>query len=566
MQIGNINIGGVKKTEDKTTVKNNWFNRAVAPDKFEKSSSISDVKNTPERTKISVTDATYNVSVMKRADGTKRFSDKDVEMFRKLAEKEIVHYDMVAKLADTTEFNMAAIGNVGKRIKSTGDEEWKLIDNINRCAKELPVDKKATSFQVSPFEPDSEMSLSYNNKGCLEKMHFDYTKEQPEVIGKSKSFLLNYDVSSGKLEYKTTSEDYRNNLKSSKIEYLTSDGYPDGIKSETIKRYNKNGKLLRTDIMTESEISGVHNIKYEFPDGKSRDVVKATVDPKTGIKTIKKDMRSTDGTKTEFLYEDDPKGNRIIDYKITGTDGKLIMKNSQTFEVVDDNHFISSKNGHKYEIETDEKGLKVKDVSHSGKEVSIEFDKKIKGNKDEIVSLLKKVPGEELFEVVDCCKKINGRNHNELMSSAYNMLTKNINMADNLFVFLHELGHAKDGEHRTVKDVLITGKNKIFEENPNIQKTYIKERENFNKAYPHAQREHIDYFIQKDGHYGGVFGGLQEVIAESNAITNTYTNGDVKCLSTRSQYLQQHFPKTIAAIQEAMYYKNDIEALQYYGT
>ena len=33
-------------------------------------------------------------------------------------------------------------------------------------------------------------------------------------------------------------------------------------------------------------------------------------------------MRSSNGTRTEFLYEDDPNGNRIIDYKITKPDGK----------------------------------------------------------------------------------------------------------------------------------------------------------------------------------------------------------------------------------------------------
>ena len=563
MQIGNVNIGGIKKINDKPVEKRSWINIGVKPDTFEKSANTS---SKPLRRYISLEDAAKKISEMKNDKGEARFDEKEVNLFKEHAKKGIVHYEMVTKLADTTEFKMGSIIELGARMKQHEDKEWKLLDTILECAKKLPDGKKPSGFGISSFEPDSELSLSCYNNGRTEKLHFDYSKDKPEIIGKSYSFIGNAEVGSKSLSYVTVAEDYRNNLKSRKEEVISEDGYPDGIKIETIERYNKNGKLLRKDIMTESDIEGVHNIRYEFPNGKSRDVVKATVDPKTGIKTIKKDMRSSDGTKTEFLYEDDPKGNRIIDYKITGTDGKILMKNSQTFEVVDENHFISSKNGHKYDIQVDEKSLKVKDIMHSGKEASIEFDNMISGNKDEIVSLLKKIPGEELFEVVDCCNGIKGNDHDKILNSAYNKLTKEINMADNLFVFLHELGHAKDGERVFGMKDIKTGTNKVYAQNPTIKKTYIKEREEFNKAYPQNQREHIDYFIKKEGHYAGEFGGLNEVIAEANAVTNSYTNGDVKCISTRSQYLQQHFPKTIAAIQEAMYYKDDIEALKYYGT
>ena len=559
VQIGNINFGSIKKTKDNPVTKNSWFNRAYAPDKFEKSANATKVK----RTNISVENAVKNISEMKNDKGEARFNENDIKLFEKYNKKGTVHYNMVTMLADTTDFNMNSIVMAALRMNKNRDYEWKLLDTILTCAKELPEGCKANDFEISPFEPDTEMSLSFYNNGCSEKFHFDYTKDKPEIIGKSKSFSSNLKGDSKNIIYITESEDYKNNLKSRKEQTLTKEGYPDEIKSEVIEHYNKNRKLLRKDIMTESDIEGVYNIKYEFPDGKSRDIVKATVDPKTGIKTIKKDMRSSDGTRTEFLYEDDPKGNRIIDYKITGIDGKIIMKNSQTFEVVDENHFISSKNGHKYDIQVDEKGLKVKDIMHSGKETSIEFDNMISGNQEEIVKLLKKVPGEELFDVVDCCNGLNGKDHDQVLASSYNKNTKYINIADNLYVFLHELGHAKDSENI---DALKCHFHKIYEQNPKIQKIYIKEREEFNKAYPHAQREHIDYFIRKDGHYAGEFGGLQEVIAETNAITNSYTNGDVKSSSARSQYLQQHFPKTIAAIQDAMYYKNDFEALEYYGT
>ena len=58
----------------------------------------------------------------------------------------------------------------------------------------------------------------------------------------------------------------------------------------------------------------------------------------------------------------------------------------------------------------------------------------------------------------------------------------------------------------------------------------------------------------------------EEVVAETNAVTNTFTDGKVSCLGPRAQYLQQHFPETIAKIRDAMNWKDDIAAIEYYGT
>ena len=58
---------------------------------------------------------------------------------------------------------------------------------------------------------------------------------------------------------------------------------------------------------------------------------------------------------------------------------------------------------------------------------------------------------------------------------------------------------------------------------------------------------------------------MEEVVAETNALTNTYTDEPVEALGTRLQYLQQHFPKTIAAIKDAMNWKDDLTAIEYFG-
>jgi len=236
------------------------------------------------------------------------------------------------------------------------------------------------------------------------------------------------------------------------------------------------------------------------------------------------------------------------------------MRNSQTFEVIDSNHFISSKNGYKYDIKTTDKNLTVKNL-HTNKEVSLDFEKKFEGNTKDLKNLMKKVPGDELFEVVDSVNKINGKYDHE-SDNSYAPKDRRINTHNNLMSFLHELGHAQDRQVKNPK-----GKEwRLYTNNEDIRKTYLKERETFNEKHCETERGIIDYFTQALGHYSGKWGGLQEVVAETNAILNTYTDSDVRDLGPRSHYLQQHFPETIAKIQDAMNWKDDITAIEYYGT
>ena len=105
----------------------------------------------------------------------------------------------------------------------------------------------------------------------------------------------------------------------------------------------------------------------------------------------------------------------------------------------------------------------------------------------------------------------------------------------------------------------------MYSGNKYIQKTFIEERKNFNATHSDIERENVNYFTQAKGHYGGEFGGLSEVVAETNAITNTIAEGKIS-IGIRAQYLQQHFPETIAKIHDAMNWKDDLDAIEYYGT
>ena len=138
------------------------------------------------------------------------------------------------------------------------------------------------------------------------------------------------------------------------------------------------------------------------------------------------------------------------------------------------------------------------------------------------------------------------------LESYYAPADKSIHSGDQLFVVLHELGHARD-----MRDVNLNSSLKLNETigkaifaDEKLNKTFEEEKKNFNKSFPDAQRDHIDYFINTLNHYGGEVGGLRETIAESNALLTTPKT--MELLAIRSQYLQQYFPRTIAHLSETL--------------
>lgn len=354
-------------------------------------------------------------------------------------------------------------------------------------------------------------------------------------------------------------------------------GYEIMTESVKIKR-DKQNRLIRKEIYQKSDLPGVYNVKYEFPNGKTKQVSKATVDKKTGHVLIEKDMRSSDMTRTQFRYEDDPKGNRIIDYKITSPDGEVLMEQSQSFEVLGRNKFRSSRNNKSYLIEHDSRNkvLKVTDeqeemmskIPLGGFYIIPENDYyneyKLQKSEQKIANMLKKIPGDELFNLAETTSQIKDiddklasycdtRIENE--DGKYVSLAK-IATSDDPYIFLHELGHATD---RGGRPVFITmnsnGKPepKFYDsirDDDDFNYLYHQERENFLKEFPVTERYYIDYFINNTPQNDRKNVGLSETVAETNALLNTYPTEEVSGL--RTQYLQQHFPKTIAYLSQRL--------------
>ena len=306
--------------------------------------------------------------------------------------------------------------------------------------------------------------------------------------------------------------------------------------SREYSRPSKVKGVNTVDILTENGVKTVSDAKQK----------------KSGKVVVQKDMESLDGTRTQYKYKDDPKGNRYMRYKITTKEGEVLMDNKKTFEVVSDNEFKSTFNDKSYTMKIQDDKLSV--VCDQDETKTATFDLGgIKGNKDKIVASLKKLSGDELIEMSETIDSIVGM-ENEL-DSYYMPKDRSLHSGDNLFVVLHELGHAKDFKNTDMSSPLIMMQSfdKMISNNKEFQEIYKKEKDAFNKEFPDAQREHVDYFINSLTHYSGKTGGMKETVAEANAIHTTPLTHEL--LTMRTQYLQQYFPRTMAKLNE-MYQNN----------
>ena len=500
---------------------------------------------------------------LKNPDGTERFTENEAESFAMLYGANKIDLDTVKAFKDTS-LNLNDIRNIHSLYSSSLKQGIDLkkggFEQIHKQIKEIEAEGRTPAVKFGETTPKGELIV--NDSDTRTTYVFDRNGEK---ISKSS---VKFSEDDEKELAVTTIEDYRANSVTKKYQvadkstYLGKLGYAKTVKEVTVyKDSDGNTKLTRVAALSD-EVPGAVNIKNVYSDGTVKDIAKAEKNKETGVLTVKKDMTSPDGTRTEYSYKDDPNGNRVIDYQITDNNGKILYRNHQSFEKVAENKFISTNDSRKYEIMTDEKSITVKQIGLD-KEVSINFRDKIEDeNKNEVINLLKKVPGHLLFEAAEDIEEYSGIEAEHVLYTSCSETDKTVNTPDNLYAFLHELGHIKDSE--TTID--------FFEEegqysgDNNIQKTYMQEYTDFAEKYPHEQRQEVGYFLENENHSYGNWKALAEVVAETNAIGASMPDKNSDCVSFRSEYLMENFPKTIAQIKNAMKWKDEMDAIEYYGT
>ena len=463
-------------------------------------------------------------SKKKAPNGNPKYASSHLIKFSTLSAEDL---NRIRPLTDTT-LRADEIVNISQDKSLNLEKLGKKVNEMEAACGSKSLDK--VSFKKDIYDPENAYIITGTTITGITRSELLDKKLNRLAIDKT----VQYESKSGKEYILTKTNDLRNNTISQVRQYLDKEGYPI-VESQVRIVKDKNGKKLNTEYMTLSDVKGVYNAKTMYPDGREEVTSSGKIDKKTGIVSVKRNMKSLDGTKTDYLYENDPQGNRIIDYKITDEKGKVLLNYSQSLEVINDKKFISSKNDKVYEVTVsdDEQMMTVKDRK-TKEENQINLGKLLRGDKKSMVNLLKKFPGEELIQLKDTTKILKGMK--KIDDCCYWPDKKEIDIIDDLYSVLHELGHAKDNNERMDG---ITGRK-------DVQEIYDKEKAAFNKAFPNAQRDHINYFIDVEEHYSGPRGGLEETVAESNALLNSYN--EQLDIAARAHYMQQYFPKTIAKL------------------
>ncbi|MBR2525102.1 hypothetical protein IKE67_01420 [bacterium] len=491
-----------------------------------------------------------SVISLKDTKGDFRFSNYNVSKILTFEKSEMKKILPLARTQLSAE-------NVIVAAKQKNIDSEKLVEDINSLSNMVGKnDLKEIKFAKDDYNGNDYTLTALKNDNSYVKEVFDSNMKRYSLETSS-----SYKSENGKeFEIRKVTDDRNNTVAKTRYETMIIDDKKEKIVTHEVRLFkDKNGKVVKTTYLEPSDVKGVYDIKNIYPNGKTEQVSSGKIDKKTGITTIKKSMTSPLGTKTEYLFSDDPQGNRISDYKITDKNGNVLLNNSETFEVIDNNTFISSKNNQKYQIKDTEKEIIVTDLNNPDKNVTLVKGKDIVGMQDIVIPVLKKMPGEELFKLKNSTDRVIGIPFEMEANTQTTLNNREIESGNNLFVILHELGHSVDMQNVDFyKDETIH--NALFEDKHFVE-VYNKEKEAFNKAFPDAQRNHIAYFINGETHYAGADGAKRETIAEANALLTTGKTHEI--LGLRSQYLQENFPETIALLDKKLAEAPKIERVSY---
>ena len=450
-----------------------------------------------------------------------------------------------AALLQKEKVSISGLNFIMQNCKKTRTSDGKVVDKFNDALFEKLRDLIKKQQALNKSGAVSTYLDFVNGRLRLETKFIDGTFRQDEFDSKISKLFRSSEIKPKTLKTKNESVKTFDRELGVKQKINTPNGRYDATTTQTKIVRDKNGKPIYYEYYSPSDISGVFDVRVrDVATGKTKILSSGKVDKETGIKTVEKDMTSNDGTRTQYHYEDDPQGNRIIDYKITDKDGNVLMNDKQTFEVINENKFVSSHNGKVYDIEFSGDNLTVKS-RNDGVTTEIELNKLITAQSDKamLVGLMKQMPAEELIALDKHVNHLESLK-DKLRSNFSSPLDNRLQVGDDISILEHELGHSK---HETPIGQY------VIEASPTIQKVYDAELKAFKKTATKEEQKFIDYFIDPNSHKSKAWldiGTMRETIAESNSLLNNYYHSPE--LAIRAQYLQQHFPKTIAAISKVM--------------
>lgn len=424
------------------------------------------------------------------------------------------------------------------------------------------------------FEGIAEAKQKYNlNLKYLASYANSY--KEPYYILKSQNALFRFDKKTGEI-VTVEKENQIYNLKDNFVTSVTpikvqndERAFLDVEKllSGEIETTTMDGRIINKHRFKQSKIKGEFEVTETAQNGKEYKIGLTEIDKKGG-KHIEKHFTSQDGTVTDYVFADDKKGNRFLYYKITDKDKNVLYETTKKFKVLSKNHFQSSTNGVLYDIVfNDDKVVVTKGnqkVEYKIKEFTKQDYKNIediqyKYLKDEnlkkklkngettfgeiiqekgiidkyvidkkLVKTLKNLSGEEWFALKN--SKVYAINFSLKKYVAHSIGNQiEVGNANNMLATIeHELGHEKDNALDLKND-------------KTLRQIYEEEKMQFTTTMPDIGVKQAGYFLRNT-----MANGLGETCAEANLITNCAQEWED--VGSRTMFLQQNFPKTIAYI------------------
>ena len=495
-----------------------------------------------------ITDEELNIAKeLFKADKNEIYTTDDISIIIGRMDKEnLPRIKELVNLGD--KFNSISARSIAD-IASLPDEQYERAKDLFNIKMQISGEALCALVKLDREEIDKILQKNLNVN--INVINSDYiTIENPfEAQTDTAGSDLIFNTKTGKLEETSRfSIDSDNNTLTKVIENkannirhtYTIDTQTGLALEETIERYDKDNNLISTEKMVCDKDEFTRNVSITDNNGKQTPVQWESRDKITGNDIIQRNMTSPDGTKTEYYYEEAPSGFSVLAYKITDKDGKVLLNQTRTFQPVEGNpdKFISSFNDRIYEIEYTENTVNITDKKEN-KTTTLDLNKITDTQNKDIINALKKLPGDALIDIAE-------RNLNKIsiddMIPSWDLDNRILNMTSSEYsdesgqmgIFMHEFGHFLDTEIDSENFGEIS-------QNPEFIKIYNEELENFKKNSTSKMQEYIDYFIDHDGN---TISAQSETVAESHKIlTSPHTE-------TRTYYLQQNFPRSIAKIAE----------------
>ncbi len=179
----------------------------------------------------------------------------------------------------------------------------------------------------------SFLAYEYDREGqMLSISEYDFGK----VTGNSRNAVINF-------------KDLITNTEVDR-KFDTKGQYSDFVKEQIIKRKSPDGKLIRTEYYKLSQLPGMYDIFYAYPDGHIEIVSRGVKDPLTGEILKKIHVTTANDFESDMLYKEDIAGNSTYEYNIADADGVCLLSRNLIKKVVDDNHIVSVIDGKEYDV------------------------------------------------------------------------------------------------------------------------------------------------------------------------------------------------------------------------